>query len=248
MDQKKTGTFLQSLRKEQGMTQEQLAERFGVSSRTVSRWETGSNMPDVGMLMELADFYHVDIRELIDGERKNGKPGNGSTDALKKVAEYATEKERRERSQVGHIALGITILILVCTILFAGETRGVLYGIVPVPICNGILLCVYGGAVALLVSYLKAILWQEKPETQPEQAVQATVVSKEVRPGTQGAGRSKGGYSYVIHFATEKGQPLELYAYEIEFGGLKEGMSGVLTFRGKYFVSFAECTQGVENN
>ena len=43
MDQQKIGRFLKALRKEKGLTQEQLAEQFSVSSRTVSRWETGSN-------------------------------------------------------------------------------------------------------------------------------------------------------------------------------------------------------------
>ena len=45
MNQQKTGGFLKELRKEKGITQEQLAEVFGVSSRTVSRWENGVNMP-----------------------------------------------------------------------------------------------------------------------------------------------------------------------------------------------------------
>ena len=73
MDQKKTGYFFKILRSEKQLTQEQLAERFNVSSRTVSRWETGSNMPDISVLLELADFYEVDIREIIDGERKSEK-------------------------------------------------------------------------------------------------------------------------------------------------------------------------------
>ena len=47
MDQIKIGKFLAELRKEKGMTQEQLAEKFYVARRTVSRWETGSNMPDI---------------------------------------------------------------------------------------------------------------------------------------------------------------------------------------------------------
>ena len=70
MDQKKVGSFLRELRKEKQLTQEQLAERFGVTNRSVSRWETGSNMPDLSILVELADFYDVDIRDIIDGERK----------------------------------------------------------------------------------------------------------------------------------------------------------------------------------
>lgn len=54
MNQRKTGEFIRCLRKEKGLTQEQLAECFYVSSRTVSRWETGNNMPDVDTLIELA--------------------------------------------------------------------------------------------------------------------------------------------------------------------------------------------------
>ena len=62
MDLQKIGTFLKELRKEKGMTQEQLAEKLNVSRRTVSRWETGNNMPDLDLLMELADLYEVDLR------------------------------------------------------------------------------------------------------------------------------------------------------------------------------------------
>ena len=62
MDQQKIGSFLKELRKEKNLTQEQLAEALNVSGRTVSRWETGSNMPDLSILVELADFYDVDIR------------------------------------------------------------------------------------------------------------------------------------------------------------------------------------------
>ena len=71
MDQQKIGELLKYLRKGKGLTQEQLAEHFCVSSRTVSRWENGNNMPDLDILIGLADFYEVDIRDLIAGERKN---------------------------------------------------------------------------------------------------------------------------------------------------------------------------------
>ena len=71
MDQIRIGSFLKALRKEKGLTQEQLAEQLGVSARTVSRWETGSNMPDISLLIELAEFYEVSIPEIVSGERKN---------------------------------------------------------------------------------------------------------------------------------------------------------------------------------
>ena len=93
MDQKKFGSFLRELRKEKQLTQEQLAERFGVTSRSVSRWETGSNMPDLSILVELADFYDVDIRDIIDGERKGEDMNKEEKERLQLVADYAeTEK------------------------------------------------------------------------------------------------------------------------------------------------------------
>ena len=88
MNQQKTGKFLKCLRKAKGLTQEQLAEHFYVSPRTVSRWENGNNMPDVDILIGLADFYEVDIRELIDGERKNGNMDKETKETVLKAAEY----------------------------------------------------------------------------------------------------------------------------------------------------------------
>ena len=73
MEQQKIGSFLKELRKEQNLTQEQFAEQLDVSGRSVSRWETGINMPDISLLVEIAEFYDVSISEIIDGERKSGK-------------------------------------------------------------------------------------------------------------------------------------------------------------------------------
>ena len=63
MDQQKIGEFLKTLRKDNNLTQEELADKMNVSRRTVSRWETGSNLPDLSILVELADLYDVDMRE-----------------------------------------------------------------------------------------------------------------------------------------------------------------------------------------
>ena len=95
MDQIKIGSFLRKLRKEREMTQSQLAEHFNVSDRTVSRWENGANMPDLSILVGLADFYDVDIREIINGERKHENMTENMKDTLEQVAEYSAEEKKK---------------------------------------------------------------------------------------------------------------------------------------------------------
>lgn len=85
MDQKKIGSFLKELRKEKDITQEQLAEKINVSGRTVSRWETGSNMPDISLL---AEFYDVSIPEIIDGERKSENMNEEVKETVLKLSDY----------------------------------------------------------------------------------------------------------------------------------------------------------------
>lgn len=103
MDQKKIGLFLKELRKEKGMTQGQLAEHLNMSDRTVSRWETGTTLPDLSVLIELADFYHVDIREIIDGERKSEPMNNEMKETLIKAAQYAEEDKQTHLNQMHKI-------------------------------------------------------------------------------------------------------------------------------------------------
>ena len=56
---------LQLLRKQKGVTQEELAEVFGVTSQSISKWELGINCPDITMLPKIADYYRVSIDELL---------------------------------------------------------------------------------------------------------------------------------------------------------------------------------------
>ncbi len=95
MDLVKTGKFLQELRKENGLTQEQLAEQLGVARRTVSRWETGSNMPDMDILIELSDLYAVDLREILSGERKSERMDQDLKETVLQVADYSNEEKAR---------------------------------------------------------------------------------------------------------------------------------------------------------
>lgn len=101
MDQKKIGAFLRMLRKEKEITQEQLAEKFGVSGRTVSRWENGNNMPDLAVIIQIAEYFDIEVRELLEGERKGASMNKEMNETLKKVADYSKiEKEKYSKIAV----------------------------------------------------------------------------------------------------------------------------------------------------
>ena len=117
MDQIKVGAFLKDLRKEKGITQEQLAEKLGVSGRTISRWETGKNMPDISLLVEIAEFFDVSIPEIIKGERKSENMKNETKEVAETMSDYAkAEKEQliksfRNMSIIGLIALLVYMVL-----------------------------------------------------------------------------------------------------------------------------------------
>ena len=138
MDMQKIGNFLKALRKEKGLTQEQLAEMLGVAGRTVSRWETASNMPDLSILIQLAEYYDVDVKEILDGERKNDTMDKNIKETLEKVADY-NEIERQKAASIGNSAFGITFIVCAVAIvvqlmifanisLVAGETVALVVG------------------------------------------------------------------------------------------------------------------------
>ena len=95
MDMKKIGSFLKALRKEKGLTQEQLAEKLGVAGRTVSRWETASNMPDLSVLIQLAEFYDIEVGEILDGERKDTIMDKEVKETLNKIADYSSDEKQK---------------------------------------------------------------------------------------------------------------------------------------------------------
>jgi transcriptional regulator with XRE-family HTH domain len=69
MDVKMIGQFLAQLRKDKGLTQEQLGEKLGVTNKTVSRWENGNYLPPVEILQLLSDLYGLTINEILSAQR-----------------------------------------------------------------------------------------------------------------------------------------------------------------------------------
>lgn len=135
MDQMKIGSFLKELRKEKGMTQEQLAEQLNTSNRSVSRWETGNNLPDLSMLIILAEYYDVDVREIIDGKRKSENMNEEVKETLEKVASY-NEMLNLKSMRKGIITMCIVFIIMV--IISAWKELS------PAPLVS--MICAYNGA------------------------------------------------------------------------------------------------------
>ena len=69
MDQEKIGKFIAKLRKEKNMTQNELAQKLGVTDRAISKWENGRGMPDISIIQHLCEELSISINELLSGER-----------------------------------------------------------------------------------------------------------------------------------------------------------------------------------
>lgn len=79
MDTTKTGSYLAALRKDAGMTQQETADRLGVSNKTISKWESGGGFPDIAILPALAELYGVTADDILAGEtvRRGDTSGGG---------------------------------------------------------------------------------------------------------------------------------------------------------------------------
>lgn len=121
MNQEKIGKFLKELRKQKGLTQEQLAEKFHVSNRTISRWENGNNMPDLDVLIEISDYYEVDLREILNGERKDENMDKEMKETVLQAVDYTNMEAERHHKRV-RICIGTAMLLLLAYYLIKGTS------------------------------------------------------------------------------------------------------------------------------
>jgi transcriptional regulator with XRE-family HTH domain len=90
MNQEKIGKFIASCRKKQKLTQEQLAEKLGITYKAVSKWETGKGLPDASIMKDLCNNLKITVNELLSGELINKEDYN------KKAEEYMLEIYRQK--------------------------------------------------------------------------------------------------------------------------------------------------------
>lgn len=113
MDQIAIGNFIAKKRKEQNLTQEQLAEKLGVSNKTVSKWECGNCMPDYSVMESLCKELGITISQLLDG--KEQAENNNNAEQIRRVfQEMETIKTDKKLSKL----LLIGIILLVAGIMF----------------------------------------------------------------------------------------------------------------------------------
>ncbi|MBE6935829.1 MAG: helix-turn-helix transcriptional regulator [Ruminococcaceae bacterium] len=118
MNPEQTGKLIAALRKEQSMTQKELAQRLGVSDKTVSKWETGRGLPDISVMPALCEILGISINELLSGARLDASAYQ------EKAEEHLTALMRRGRYKnvVLHLLIStLPILLSFLTLPFAAE-------------------------------------------------------------------------------------------------------------------------------
>lgn len=114
MNQVKIGKFIASKRKEQGLTQLQLAEKLCITDRAVSKWETGKSLPDTSLMPELCKLLKITINDLLCGEVVSVE--NYNEKAEKALLEMVKKEEMQNKKLMMYenvIGFGSTISFLI---------------------------------------------------------------------------------------------------------------------------------------
>lgn len=112
MDQVKIGKFIAECRKQNNLTQMQLAEKLGITDRAVSKWETGKAMPDSSIMLQLCEILEITVNDLLCGERIIMDNHNKETEKI--ILEIVKQKEQADKN-----LLTIEILIgVLCLVVF----------------------------------------------------------------------------------------------------------------------------------
>lgn len=143
MDQIKIGKFIAQMRREQSLTQRQLAEKIGISDKTVSKWETGHGLPEVILMIPLCDTLRINVNELLSGERL--ADSEYQKKAEENIMNLVKEKEESKKKIIlsvieGALTIlsGTTLILLVGFLEMNTWTRILLIVIAAIVIAGGI--------------------------------------------------------------------------------------------------------------
>lgn len=126
IDNQKFGEFILQLRKEQNMTQREMAERLFVSDKTVSKWERGLSMPNVSLLIPIADVLGVTVTELLKGERiAEQNPLN--IEEVEKLVTCSMDLSVQEQAQIQRARRKWSIAYFLCVFITAAENAVLIF-------------------------------------------------------------------------------------------------------------------------
>ena len=115
MDTLKIGAFIAERRKEQNLTQLQLAEKLGITDRAVSKWENGKAMPDSSIMLELCETLKISVNDLLNGEIVTMSKNENQEQIL---LEIVKEKEKTDKNLLKlEIFLGSIVVIVLFTLI-----------------------------------------------------------------------------------------------------------------------------------
>jgi len=139
MNQEKIGKFISECRKNKNMTQQELAEKLGVSDRTIGNWENGRNMPDLSLFKPLCDELDISLNDLMSGEKVNDdKYQEKLEENLIQTINYSNIKENKNNTNLSIILIiiGILISISAMTLFVSDSSWGSIYSVIGVIISS----------------------------------------------------------------------------------------------------------------
>ena len=123
MDQAKTGRFIAARRKELGLTQRQLAERLSISDKTVSKWECGGGLPEVGLMLPLCEALGVSVNELLAGRRVEEEEYKEQAEA--NMMDLVRQNQENKKRMVLSVICGSVTVVAVCALALVTATAGI---------------------------------------------------------------------------------------------------------------------------
>lgn len=115
MDQIKTGKFISALRKEKGFTQVQLADRIGISDKTVSKWECGSGLPEVSLMLPLCEILGISVNELLAGKRLADSEYRSKAEDT--IMDLMTENRENKKRMLQSAVCGCITIVAACALI-----------------------------------------------------------------------------------------------------------------------------------
>lgn len=135
MNQEKIGKFILECRKEKKLTQQELAEKLGVTDKSVSNWENGRNMPDLSLFKPLCETLDISVNDLISGEKiAQDKYQEKSEENIIKTIDYTNKKVLEKNNLIGIILITFSIFLIITSMsIFKSESSfGSIYSIIGV--------------------------------------------------------------------------------------------------------------------